>query len=230
MQSLRMNRTEFPLINIHSHLPSPSSGIGVHNVIFGKDNIPHQTWFSLGIHPWYLPESVDLAMEKLREECQNPFCLAMGEAGLDRLCGSPWPAQQQAFRIQVRLATELGKPLIIHSVRAGEDVINTLQEESFTGTALVHGFNQKASHGKRYLEAGLLLSFGSALLRSSSPAAAMLKELKPDQAFFLETDDSTVSIEAVYQAASVHLQVSMETLKATLFTHFTTLFPWHESY
>ncbi|MDN4165839.1 TatD family hydrolase [Cytophagales bacterium LB-30] len=225
-----MKASSFPLLNIHTHhLSSSPSGIELFNVLWGKESPPRNSYYSLGIHPWYLPQSLDQAMKSLREECQNPFCLAIGEAGLDRLCASPWDAQQRAFRLQVQMAAELGHPLIIHSVRAGEELIKILQEEKFTGTAIMHGFNQKLSLGQRYLDAGLILSFGAALLRADSNATAMLKTLGPKQVFFLETDDSTVSIESVYHATCAHLGVSMETLTTTIFNHFTTLFSRYES-
>ena len=57
----------------------------------------------------------------------HPRCRAIGETGLDDYRDyAPRADQERAFRAQIELARELGKPLVIHTRAAEDDTIATL--------------------------------------------------------------------------------------------------------
>jgi len=76
---------------------------------------------TVGVHPHDAKtiaseEGVDATkMAEIRKLAESPFCVSLGECGLDydRMF-SPMKSQQHAFEAQVALAAELGRPLFVH--------------------------------------------------------------------------------------------------------------------
>ena len=84
-----------------------------------------EQWYSVGVHPWALQQGEvrQETWEKLREAAVHPQVLAVGEAGLDRLVQVPMKLQEAVFARQAELAGEAGKPLIVHLVRAVDELL-----------------------------------------------------------------------------------------------------------
>ena len=83
------------------------------NSIFqaGKSILVEGISVSMGIHPWELDSNWERHFEKIKREiAQNPYVLAIGEAGVDRLKGPEIPLQKDAFYAQASAAAELGFP------------------------------------------------------------------------------------------------------------------------
>ncbi|MFN2258166.1 MAG: TatD family hydrolase, partial [Desulfuromonadaceae bacterium] len=76
---------------------------------------------AVGFHPHDATELDDSALAQLRQLVQQPKVVAVGEIGLDYYRNrAPHDIQQQAFRRQIDLAREVGKPVIIHDRDAHE--------------------------------------------------------------------------------------------------------------
>lgn len=193
--------------DLHTH-----HGTG-ENAIFSRSfgrPYPESARFSAGLHPWYLTsDTFEAAVEWLQEQVALPHCAAVGEAGLDKICTTDWTVQERAFRHCIGVAVAHQKPLIIHCVRAYEEVLALKKEWGTQGDTIpwiFHGFNKKPAVAQMLLRAGAYLSFGAALLVPDSPAAQSLAICPPGR-YFLETDDrSDVSIAAVYAAAAAILE------------------------
>jgi TatD DNase family protein len=170
---------------------------------------------------------VDLARAEtwLREQSEYPAMLAIGEAGLDKLCDTPWTEQTAAFDLCIELAIQLKKPLIIHCVRAYEEVLQQLRRHSFlpAGKAVFHGFNKHPHTAAMLLKTGCYLSFGAALLRSNSHAAEALQQTPADR-FFLETDDKDVFIQEIYARAAAIRDINEGILASEIRQNAITIF------
>jgi len=162
---------------------------------------------SLGIHPWEVAPNWEVAFEKIKEEAaQNLQVLAFGEAGFDRLKGPEIPLQKAAFYAQASLAAQLEIPLILHCVKGHDLLIEYLKSTKNPPAILWHGWNQKPELARQLLPFPVFFSFGKQLLQPSSNAAQWLSACPSDRVFF-ETDDSALEIAAIYQAASLILQL-----------------------
>lgn len=169
-------------------------------------SFPANVYFSLGIHPWKakeidfsasiqlsaaeaLPEKASHSLsqnlqESLRHMLQHPRVVLMGEIGLDKVCDAPYDKQLKLFEQQLMLAAELNKPVILHVVKAIDDVLALHKRFSSSIPAwIVHGFRGNAQQAQQYLRHGFHLSFG---LRHNADA---LRICPPDRRFF-ETDDA----------------------------------------
>lgn len=84
---------------------------------------------AMGLHPDEIGDLTEELLGELREDMKNPKVLAVGEIGLDYY----WNKEEQelqkaAFRKQINLALECGKPVVIHSREAAADTLDILRE------------------------------------------------------------------------------------------------------
>jgi TatD DNase family protein len=149
--------------------------------------------------------------------------LAIGECGLDKVCDTPWDIQEAAFRQQVLLANRLSKPLMIHCVRAFNELDLVLKELDNIVPVIIHGFNKNPALAAALLAKGYYLSFGAALLRTGSPAASSLIHTPADR-MLLETDDSGSGIKDIYLQAAQLLKTGEEDLILQIDHNFKTVF------
>ncbi len=118
--------------------------------------------------------------------------------------------------------------------------------QSWQQTWVVHGFGGSAQLAEKLQHSGILVSFGAALLdeRRNKPRQALLAlgaelvhyhhsaqhdKALPAASFFLETDDSTCSIQEIYQAAASLLQLPVPILEQAIDQAFATLQQSHPS-
>jgi len=219
-----------PLIDIHAHGDAEPGVVRIKNLFPEKvgealDHARESALFSVGIHPWYIKETPDF---KGLENCLNDLAahskvLAIGEAGLDKVAKTPWSWQEKVFNMQISLSEKLGKPMIIHCVKAWQEVLKTRKNQKAAQPWIMHGFNGSAELADQFLGAGCYLSFGEFLFRENSKAARFFPALNKER-IFLETDDSGLSIQQVYEQAMRLKGLSMEELRETLNQNFKTVF------
>lgn len=197
-------------INIHTHRARNDAGHEIVSFYQDFDRVG-DTLCSAGLHPWYIrPGLWEKDMEQLRLVVRKQNVLAIGECGLDKLTQTPWELQLEAFRAQIDLAHEVRKLLIIHCVRAFEELLHVFREKAPQVPVIIHGFHKKTALAEKLLAAGFYLSFGKALLTSDTARAAFLHT--PEDRFFLETDDGDISIAGIYKAAATVRKTSEETI------------------
>lgn len=181
---------------------------------------PDVVWTSAGLHPYFVakskPPELDIAFAELSQLCrETPANIsALGEIGLDfrssHLEAGP-EHQIFWFEKQLQLAHETSKPVILHVVRAQDPALKILAKHPVRG--MVHAFNSKESIARKYLDLGLYLSIGSALLferaeplreavRSAPLDRLLIESDAPDQAPPGQTshDSSTVWLVAAKMA------------------------------
>ncbi|RYY45967.1 MAG: TatD family deoxyribonuclease, partial [Chitinophagaceae bacterium] len=167
-------------------------------------------------HPWYIdPANWSTEFNKLSNLVNHPALLAIGECGLDRVCNSPFDLQLTVFKVQVQLANRIAKPLLLHCVRAHEDILQILQRQRNRVPAIFHGYNNGKAPAEKIISAGHYLSFGDALNRPI--VQEVFRSLPLDQ-LFLETDGRNLRIKELYElAAAVR---SMEVNELILQLHY----------
>lgn len=212
------------LINIHTHFPDAGANLVLLNLYRNFERAQEGGPCSIGLHPWYLDaETAPQQMALLERLASLPAVYAIGECGLDKLCETPWALQETVFRQHLALAARVKKPLILHCVRAHEELVQLLRK--FPGVlppAVVHGFNRKLSVAQMLLDAGLYLSFGAALLRNET-ARAVFRTI-PDDRYFLETDDDPLPVSDVYAAAATLKNTTVAAVMSQVQGNFAAVF------
>ncbi len=217
------------LLNLHTHHSEKQADEQIiFNLIIPEsfeelevfDENLSNNWLSVGIHPWYISEkNQKLQLEKLRQLTDNQAVKVIGECGLDRLKGSPLSLQEEIFIKQIRIAEDVNKPIIVHCVRCFNELISIKKIIRPKVPMIVHGFNNNPQIAKTLLEKGFYLSLGAAILQENSNATQILKQM-PIEKLFLETDDSNISIQEIYQKASFLLNTSQNTLEDAIFANY----------
>jgi TatD DNase family protein len=119
---------------------------------------------AIGVHPHTAHEFADdpaRAAAVVRAQCaRTPAARAIGEIGLDyHYDFSPREVQQQVFRAQVRLARELGYPVVIHTREADDDTLAILEQEGGGEVrGVLHCFTGTAALARAGLDLGFYIS------------------------------------------------------------------------
>ncbi len=139
-------------------------------------------WAGFGLHPWAVetetpPQALLASLERGWQEYALPWqqqgqLVAVGEFGLDRVRRVPLPLQRAVFDWHLSKARQHDLPVILHLVRADGAAFELL-EAGAPWSGVVHGFGSHAETVPRYLDLGLDLSFGSALLNSEKVRASL---------------------------------------------------------
>lgn len=150
---------------------------------------PHDNVFaSCGVHPLDIEAGFDY--DKLKEYAQHERVVAIGETGLDYHY-QPELAEQQKeiFRQHVRLAVELGKPLIIHTRMAREDTLQILREEGAEKCGgVLHCFTESLEMAQAAIELGFYISIsGIVTFNKASELKNVVNQL-PLERLLVETD------------------------------------------
>ena len=223
-----MDKTDH-YINIHTHKIQTDNQIAVLNIIVNQDIavksiLPRQNnrYCSAGVHPWFMDEW-KTQIEQLKKIASKPNVIAIGECGLDKKVKTPLTEQIELFSLQIALSELLQKPLIIHCVKAFNELIKIRKTMKSKMPWIVHGFNGNLEISKQCLHAGMILSFGKSLFNSKSSSIQVIKSLTTNS-FFLETDESDYSIEEIYDRCSGITGISVEQLKREMAINFNNSF------
>jgi TatD DNase family protein len=146
---------------------------------------------SIGTHPHYAHEELDVTVEELVERSRHPKMVAIGEAGLDYHYNySPRDAQEIGFRRHIAAARATGLPLVVHAREADADIARILEEESGKGPfqAVLHCFTASRELALRAIDLGFYVGFtGILTFKKSEELRAIAAELPADR-ILVETD------------------------------------------
>lgn len=211
-------------INIHTHSlqTKPSvSQIYSHSI---NGDLPSEGFFSIGMHPWHIEENkIETVLTSLMEWVTHPNVKAIGEIGLDRAIETPYELQEKFFKAQLTVSEHFKKPVIIHSVKAHSDLLFIHKSGSYKMPWIIHGFNANKKTADQLIKASFYLSFGEALMNEQSKAFEVFP-LIPTKQIFLETDESSYSIEEIYEKAASLKKMTVEQLKQKIADNFQTCF------
>jgi TatD DNase family protein len=145
-----------------------------------------------GVHPHYAQQYDDGTHEQLRTLLHHQAVVAVGELGLDfdRNFSTP-EAQRSAFKRQLELAIESGKPLFLHQRCAHDDFLAILRSQWAKGAlpGVVHCFTGTREEAKTYLDLGLDIGVTGWVCDSRRNAELLdALEIVPLDRLHLETD------------------------------------------
>lgn len=212
-------------VDIHTHGAINAEIIQINDFSqIPKNELDTIAFYSLGIHPWIVKSnSLHEDLDKIENSIIDKKFLAIGECGLDKVCGTDFLVQMEAFKKQISLSEKYKKPLIIHSVKAFSELIQTRQKSKAKQPWIIHGFNGSPQLAKQLIDLGIFLSFGHHLNISSSKASKTILHI-PSKFIFLETDNSKLEIEEIYHYASKHINVGLDELRRQVYMNFQSLF------
>ncbi len=145
---------------------------------------------SVGVHPDYEAVGQEATVEELVRRGADLKIAAIGETGLDyfRLKGNlDW--QRERFRVHIRAARTLGKPLIIHTREAPEDTLRILREEKAHEVGgVMHCFTESWEVAQRAMELNFLISLSGIVTFKNATQVHEVAEKTPIDRLMIETD------------------------------------------
>ena len=153
-----------------------------------------EVFAALGIDPHQAADHEASRIGELRELLDHDRVVAVGETGLDYYRDhDSRDLQRKLFEAQLELASELGKPVVIHTREADRDTAEALA--GFDGTVVMHCFSSPGLLATA-VERGYYVSFAGNVtyprandLRSSAPQV-------PAERILAETDSPYLAPQA----------------------------------
>jgi TatD DNase family protein len=140
----------------------------------------------LGIHPHSAGEIDDGAVPEVSAMMSHPRAVAVGETGLDYYRDyAPRAAQQRLFDRLLGVATETGKPVVIHTRAADTDTLAALA--GFGGTVVLHCFSSVALLPAA-LDRGYYVSFAGNVTFPKASELRIAASRVPSDRLLAETD------------------------------------------
>ena len=176
------------IISIGSNIPSSQKTIELaerHKNVYA----------SVGLHPHEAKKWGDGFYTELKDLAREKKVVAVGETGLDyHYDNSPREIQGEVFRQEIRLALEVGRPLVIHSREADEDTAKILSEERAEEVGgVMHCYSSGRELALKSMDMGFYISLSGIV---TFPKAVELQELVvelPLDRILLETDSPYLS-------------------------------------
>lgn len=211
-------------INIHTHKSIPAEDEFALLNIFAADYESHllndKYSYSVGLHPWHLKsDSIPFAMEKVRIASQNPAVVFIGETGIDRAIETPLDLQTEIFIEHLKIAEYVKKPCMLHVVRTISEVISIKKTYGFSMPWVVHGFSGSIQSAEQLIKYNCYLSFGKFLFSATSKIPDIFPDIPSDR-IFLESDESALPIESVFERAAELRNIEVNKLKEILFNNY----------
>ena len=119
---------------------------------------------AVGVHPADVDKLNDDGIKQIENMLTKEKVVALGEIGLDyHFDDNPEKSvQKRLFIEQLRLANDLGLPVVIHSRDAAQDTAELLEEHAglLPCGGLMHCYSYSAEMAARFEKLGLRFSFG----------------------------------------------------------------------
>jgi len=149
---------------------------------------------AVGIDPHQAGDAEANRVEELRDLAGHERAVAVGETGLDYFRErAPRDRQRRLFEAQLELASELGKPVVIHTRDADADTADVLA--GFDGTVVMHCFSSPGLL-ETVLERRYYVSFaGNVTYPKASDLRAAAAQVS-DERILAETDSPYLAPQA----------------------------------
>ncbi len=154
-------------------------------------NKHESVYAAIGVHPHDSKDFDEATYQKLKYLCQNKKVVAVGEIGLDYYYDlSPRDIQQEVFAKQIKLAAEVGLPVVLHVRDAYEDTRKILFDNAhlLKNGLLLHCYSGSAEMVRVFEKLDAYFAFGGAItFKNAKHNLEALQAVKRDRLMF-ETD------------------------------------------
>lgn len=179
--------------------------------------------YSIGFHPWEIVGSdMSACIEKIHSAAANSRIVAIGETGIDKAIGTSVEIQTELFERQVEIAVLNRLPVIIHAVKATQELLDFKKSHQPDVPMIIHGFRGNKQTAEGLIAAGYYLSVGHTVVHSAKLAEAV--KAVPLERIFIETDESPVPIHKLYLYIAELMDISEQELQQHMSEKLKRLF------
>ncbi|RLA17331.1 MAG: TatD family deoxyribonuclease [Gammaproteobacteria bacterium] len=139
-----------------------------------------------GLHPWFLDQHEEGAINQLTSWIEHHPTVAIGECGLD-FSREEHSHQEELFADQIELAQQTGLPLIIHAHKALDRVIQLLRHHSGV-RGVVHRFAGSQRQAEQLTELGIYIGVAAGITYPKQAKLRRTIAALPLETLLLESD------------------------------------------
>jgi len=141
-----------------------------------------------GLHPYWVSNHDKNDLESLDTYIENNTAVALGECGLDfRDDQADKKTQLYFFESQLDIANNHQLPVVIHSVRATEAIIQSVKK--FTDLkGMIHSYSGSSEQAKQLIDLGFYISVGGSITYDNAKTIKSVVKNIPLTSLLLETD------------------------------------------
>lgn len=145
---------------------------------------------AIGVHPSDVMELEHGFENEILELGKHPKVVAIGEVGLDYYWDKTnIERQKEIFKLQIDIAKELKKPLLIHDREAHEDTFNILKEKNAAEVGVVmHCFSGSSEFALQCVKEGYYIALGGVVTFKNAKKPKEVAQNVPLNRLLLETD------------------------------------------
>ena len=203
--------TANPYIDIHTH--KVSGALDTIEVLNITPDDKCTGMASCGLHPWNVDCDWERAIETVRNRAYETNIVLIGEAGIDKICGTDIALQIMAMEKQAIIAEEVEKPMIIHCVKGFDEIISIRKAVKARHRWIIHGFRGKPQSALQLVRNGFDVSLGKMFNPETAKAI-------PLNCLWAETDETDADIRTVYRNIAEARGISVEELKDSIYERF----------
>lgn len=181
---------------------------------------------AFGVHPWWAEKFSDAELDQELDRLQKQILVAdaLGETGLDfssKRDPAGYDRQKRAFAAQVALAGKLGKPVVLHVVKAFNEVWAGMpslmgSHGRFRVPVVLHRYSGSVEEAQRWVQAGALISISVDVVHPQrGPRLQKVVLAVPVEQLLIETDAPDLpdqDLAAAYQWVAQAKGVGVEEL------------------
>ena len=150
---------------------------------------PQQCMAMMGLHPCSVKKDFERELYQVEQWLsQRPFA-AVGEIGLDYHWDTTFKEQQQeALRVQIALAKQHHRPIVVHTRESLDDTLRIVEEHAEEGfTGVFHCFTGTVEEAQRIIELGFYVGLGGVSTFKNAHMNEVIPDIDP-KFIVLETD------------------------------------------
>ena len=199
-----------------------------------------QVYAAIGRHPNSATGFDDADLAELRALAAHERCVAIGETGLDFYRDyAPRADQERAFRAQIELARETGKPLVIHTRAAEDPTLATLTEHAGGLKVILHCFSMPLRLEECLAHDDWWISFAGNVTYPKADDLRTAAIRVPSERLLVETDapylapqpvrgkpNQPANVAHTAQALAVERRISYEELERAVEGSAAAVFGW----
>ncbi|XAW89973.1 TatD family hydrolase [Vibrio sp. CDRSL-10 TSBA] len=213
--SAAVTTPEYPLFDTHCHFDfdafaahfadelALASQQGVQRILIpsiGRQNwqrvatlaadYPDHIYYALGYHPYFLASAGlnPLHNLELALDARSSSCVAVGEVGLDAMVDIDAKVQETLLLGQLALAQAAGLPVVLHSRKTHNRLLQLLKQTRFQGGGVLHAFSGSEQEARQFIDLGFKIGVGGGITYPRANKTRRTISALPLEHLVLETD------------------------------------------
>lgn len=151
---------------------------------------PDHIYYALGYHPYFLSALDAEPLNALEQalDARSPACVAVGEVGLDAMVDSEAQVQEALLLGQLSLAQAAGLPVVLHSRKTHNRLLQLLKQARFSCGGVLHAFSGSEQQALQFIDLGFKIGVGGGITYPRANKTRRTVSVLPLEHLVLETD------------------------------------------